>query len=229
MKKIFTLVAAAMMAVGVNAQKEWNFSNWTAAGYTATTTIDGLTVYAAENPNDASKPYNVVVDASKKTIDEVKYTQRIKLGGSGGFEKDESQDPVVTYWDKPKYRVLAFDVTGDCDIYVAFAHASSSGDDRTLMIAKSDGTEIGTATVSAGQITSTTIKYTGAATTVFVYSKNSGINLYDLKWTLTQTGISNITADKANANAPIYNLAGQQVSKDFKGVCIQNGKKFINK
>lgn len=224
MKKIFTLIAVALLggAVSVNAQKEWNFSNWTAATFSATTTLDGLTVYAA-----ADKA--VVIDNSKKTIDEVSYTQRLKLGGSGGFEKDESQDPVITYWDKPTSRVLAFDVIGDCTIYAAFAHASSSGDDRTLVIAKSDGTEIGTATVSAGQLTSTTIKYTGAATTIFVYSKSSGLNIYALKWTLNQTGINNITTDAANANAPIYNLAGQQVSKDFKGVCIQNGKKFINK
>ncbi|MFA4045464.1 hypothetical protein HPS54_02250 [Prevotella sp. PCHR] len=28
MKKFFTLIAAAMMVAGANAQKEWNFSNW---------------------------------------------------------------------------------------------------------------------------------------------------------------------------------------------------------
>lgn len=42
------------------------------------------------------------------------------------------------------------------------------------------------------------------------------------------TGISDLTADKADANAPVYNLAGQRVSKDTKGILIQNGKKFIN-
>ena len=30
-----------------------------------------------------------------------------------------------------------------------------------------------------------------------------------------------------DANAPIYNLAGQKVSKDYKGVKIQNGRKFF--
>ena len=34
---------------------------------------------------------------------------------------------------------------------------------------------------------------------------------------------------QVNENAPIYNLAGQQVSKNYKGVVIQNGKKFIQK
>ena len=32
-----------------------------------------------------------------------------------------------------------------------------------------------------------------------------------------------------DVNAPVYNLAGQQVSKDSKGVLIQNGRKFVNK
>ena len=42
------------------------------------------------------------------------------------------------------------------------------------------------------------------------------------------TGINGITVDGAdNANAPVYNLAGQRVSKDAKGILIQNGKKFI--
>lgn len=45
------------------------------------------------------------------------------------------------------------------------------------------------------------------------------------------TGISSVkTADKAlDANAPMYNLAGQRVNNSYKGVVIQNGHKFINK
>ena len=46
----------------------------------------------------------------------------------------------------------------------------------------------------------------------------------------TGTGISNaVVASKVNANAPIYNLAGQKVNKSYKGVVIQNGKKFVQK
>jgi len=44
------------------------------------------------------------------------------------------------------------------------------------------------------------------------------------------TGITSIEAERTvNANAPIYNLAGQKVSKSYKGIVIQNGRKFINK
>lgn len=46
----------------------------------------------------------------------------------------------------------------------------------------------------------------------------------------TGTNISSaVVASKVNANAPIYNLAGQKVSKSYKGVVIQNGKKFVQK
>lgn len=44
------------------------------------------------------------------------------------------------------------------------------------------------------------------------------------------TGISAITTDGSiivNDKAPMYNLAGQRVSDSYKGVVIQNGKKFI--
>ena len=46
----------------------------------------------------------------------------------------------------------------------------------------------------------------------------------------TGTNISSaVVASKVNANAPIYNLAGQKVNKSYKGVVIQNGKKFVQK
>lgn len=44
------------------------------------------------------------------------------------------------------------------------------------------------------------------------------------------TGINSVVAAPAlDANAPVYNLAGQRVSKSYKGVVVQNGRKFILK
>ena len=47
----------------------------------------------------------------------------------------------------------------------------------------------------------------------------------------TTTAIQNIERDAFNTDndAPIFNLAGQRVNKDFKGIVIKNGKKFIKK
>ena len=43
------------------------------------------------------------------------------------------------------------------------------------------------------------------------------------------TGINSITTEATDANAPAYNLAGQKVGKEYKGVVIKAGKKFIQK
>ena len=43
------------------------------------------------------------------------------------------------------------------------------------------------------------------------------------------TGIESVTAGVLDENAPVYNLSGQRVSRSYKGVVIQNGRKFIVK
>lgn len=43
------------------------------------------------------------------------------------------------------------------------------------------------------------------------------------------SNINGITIDDADANAPVYNLAGQKVSESYKGVVIKTGKKFVQK
>lgn len=45
------------------------------------------------------------------------------------------------------------------------------------------------------------------------------------------TAINSVNVEKGtlNSDAPMYNLAGQRVSKSYKGVVIQNGKKYIVK
>lgn len=42
----------------------------------------------------------------------------------------------------------------------------------------------------------------------------------------TITGITEISAD-VDVNAPAYNVAGQRVNSNFKGVVVKNGKKFV--
>ena len=60
-----------------------------------------------------------------------------------------------------------------------------------------------------------------------VYKGTPSINIISIKKNVPDA-IENIEVAK-NENAPIYNLAGQRVDKNYKGVVIQNGKKFINK
>ncbi len=44
-----------------------------------------------------------------------------------------------------------------------------------------------------------------------------------------ETAIKEISISDLDADAPVYNIQGQRVGKNFKGVCIQGGKKFIVK
>lgn len=43
------------------------------------------------------------------------------------------------------------------------------------------------------------------------------------------TGINNITTEATDADAPVYNLSGQRVGKNAKGVLVKNGKKYVVK
>ena len=61
--------------------------------------------------------------------------------------------------------------------------------------------------------------------TTYEIDKNN--QLYSLNG--ATSGIANITTDAANANAPVFNLAGQKVGKAYKGVVIKAGKKFVQK
>lgn len=62
---------------------------------------------------------------------------------------------------------------------------------------------------------------------VFLHSAQIGVS--DVEFEAGTSGINDITNNTFDADAPVYNLAGQRVSKDAKGILIQNGKKFIRK
>lgn len=64
---------------------------------------------------------------------------------------------------------------------------------------------------------------------VTITSTDGGINLYSIEVTSGSTGIGNIEVVAPQFNGAIYNLAGQKVGEDYKGIVIKNGKKFINK
>jgi hypothetical protein len=52
----------------------------------------------------------------------------------------------------------------------------------------------------------------------------------DASFTITAgegTGIESLNAE--DSNEPAFNLAGQQVSKNYKGIVVKNGKKAIVK
>ena len=70
--------------------------------------------------------------------------------------------------------------------------------------------------------------WTGASKKVVLNVKKAFLRSVTIT-TVSAAGIKNVQTIEVNEKAPIYNLAGQRVSKDYKGVVIQNGKKFVRK
>ena len=62
---------------------------------------------------------------------------------------------------------------------------------------------------------------------VIVYNTN-GCHIYTIKVEAGTTGISTVKTT-AQKNDAIYNLAGQKVGKDYKGIVIMNGRKVVLK
>ena len=83
-------------------------------------------------------------------------------------------------------------------------------------------------TISADKIN---VTWTGDKNSVEFKTPGHQVRVKKITVTLKNepAGIKEVNNGTVNENAPIYNLAGQRVSKDYKGVVIQNGKKFIKK
>lgn len=122
--------------------------------------------------------------------------------------------------------------------------------DYTLAKATAD------ATVTETGLMASDGKKTGAENIYCLANKSEGLGFYQVSSTVTipankayleipasagartfysmefgggTTGINTIQANGAKANAAIYSLSGQQVSKAYKGIVIVNGKKMIQK
>lgn len=166
MKSKIRFLLIAMLCLCITSTKaetiSWNFSDWTIGDIMSTTTINGLTVAASSDKK-------VTVDENNKTVTtqaagEQSYTKRLKLNGTGTATTQN----------------VSFAVTGACTIEVV-AQSGNSEDTRTLNIcAGSYDKDHPTTTMSIPGVApvATTYQYTGGATTLYIASANSGINLY---------------------------------------------------
>jgi hypothetical protein len=171
---------------GVEASEtmEWNISMDAFNGLgeiTETKTVEGLTIYAASDKA-------VVVDENNKTLDDMSFTHRLKLGGSGGFDEG----------GMPLNRVISFDVKGNTKITVA-AMSSSSSADRVLNIAVNVKDSILAEFPALGaSLTSGVYEYVGGPATILMFSPSSGVNIYYIKTEPLTTGVEQIIAKSAN-------------------------------
>ncbi len=105
-----------------------------------------------------------------------------------------------------------------------------------MVIVESDGTEKTLATVTVPQ-TGSTDTYevkTGKIRNALKEGKQklrikitgAGCNIDKVNFICTETGINEVTDDDP-ATGETYNLAGQRVDSNYKGIVIKNGKKVI--
>lgn len=135
----------------------WNMSSGSFKNLgklTDSVTVDNLTI-------KATSAKTVSVASDNATVDGNTYNYSLALGGGGSLT----------------YRAVAFDVSGESVIKVT---ARSSGTStRTLAVVSESGNEL--ATISAAPTAKTTavnVDYTGK---VYIYSKGSGINIYNVE------------------------------------------------
>ncbi len=83
-------------------------------------------------------------------------------------------------------------------------------------------------TISSDNITA---RWKGDAKTASFTAAKKQVRIKKFTITLKETsaGITDINDNSNDDTRPMYNLSGQRVDKTYKGVVIQNGKKFINR
>lgn len=231
MKKLFTLMAIAMMAVGAQAQTI-SFTEVVTKGNMDGKTFgsDGfvLTCTDTSTNSDGDPDPKQEIDANSQYFgtasNYTNYTHRLKTGG-----KSSSKN------------ALSLTIPSAGTLKVAVRSASSSASDRN-MILKQGETEIFNQVIKENAATDyETTEIEGESKKVFpivsvgveagtvdiTYPKGA-LNFYAFIFEGTSTGIESVTAVE-NENAPMYNVAGQLVDDNYKGVVVKNGKKYINK
>jgi len=164
-KSLLFFICLLFISLSSRAQ-EWNFSSsaFNALGdIITTTTIDGLTIYAASDKV-------VTVDASAKSIHGIDFTNRLKLGGAGNLSAG-----------LPVSRVLTFPVGGPVTISIALQSSSSSADRELCLVSSVSGDTLHIFPAPGAVASWEEYSYTGGIDTLYLLSKASGINIYYIK------------------------------------------------
>lgn len=218
MKRFFTLIAAMAMTMAINAQVisfgEEPVTNanlpeaWTEGEVKLALTNDG-------------KPE---IDSNKATFgtaDEfTPFVTRLKTGGKSSNK-----------------RFLTLTVPSKGTVKIAARTGKNSDNTRTLVLTQNDVELVSKAldeaeaiTVGEGDDVTNVYPYVTAnveaGDIVITFPVNS-INFYAVEFIAESTAIHQVEAKSANNST--YNPAGQRVGKNYKGVVITNGKKYVQK
>ena len=210
MKKIFTLIAAVLAAVNVNAETLIDFSVSQTNGIkvNGTTTIDAVKI----NTNTTS--ISGIKFANSYTTDGASNGNNAELTVEGGFKTGDKIVIAGAFNNSDETKTAAIDIfTLDGTTPTVLFTTKQFINGRT--VADNPEEETFVLTADADKL------YLGR-------NGNTATFVTTLKVTRETAGISETLNVKVN-NGAIYNLAGQKVDESYKGVVIQNGKKVVVK
>ena len=242
MKKLFTLIAAALMAVGVNAQTEdvikvssgnsdWGQMfvddgvefKWPGRTFVSTDKLTAEKLYAGcnlKNSEDKDLTYARESGSVQTYTIEFGATPTVKLqicvnciipNQYGGGHSTMRYKPLTIEDNKASFTVSE----EDC----SYTGSSYKDDGTGNWIKDQEYTD------EPQDVTSLVLQACEKDATY-----PAVINIKSIKRvTTTATGISKVENLKVAQDGKSFNLAGQQVGKNYKGVVIKNGKKMVIK
>ena len=214
MKKIFTLIAVALVAMSVNAQETLFLSF---DGLSSANKVEFENGCALQITGNETKNYS---GASKITISGTEYTT-IKL--SNGAQNTLTLPSGKVASGITFYSYVNKDAETDRASYwkevggTEYTETPNGGNFKSYK----DTENPDVCTYSFGENKLSTITFTNTGEQCCFVIK--------IDITSGTSGINAVKSETIDVSAPVYNLAGQQVDKSYKGVVIQNGVKRIQK
>ena len=234
MKKFFTLIAAVAMAASMNAQGTYAVAEGdkVTAG-DQITSVNNVTLTYCENAGTA-----FAVGKATDNWADADFTAYV-CGKSNGKLVSGAEPTGCAYkfvTTKAGSLTVAVQLNGDKGFHILdadFAEVAPASynlpaakDGASQKFSQNEKGENIIAEKSNGTVTFSVAE----GGTYYVLAAGTKMGFYGFKYvTGTSTGISDIQAPKSSKDGATFNLLGQKVANDAKGVVIKNGKKFINK
>lgn len=205
----FCMAFALLMGTCISASAasvSWNFKNTgfkSLGTISSSVTVDGLTLIATSSKT-------MSVKAESVTVSSTSYTHALALGGAGSTS----------------YRAVKVPVSGASTIKVVLR--SSGSDTRTLVVANSKGSQLGT--ISASSTASLkTYNYTGSSGYVYLYSAGSGINLYKIQVDSTSSSTSSSSSSSTSSSSSSGSTSGSTSSSSSTSSSTSSGNQIVVK
>ena len=237
MKKIFTLIAVAAMAINANAQESYAVGSLVPTDNQEVQATESIKLtYGADGQwqnkeNGEVEPFTAFVTGGANPVD-----------GSDpavGYSADNKKLPVKgTYYiiEAAKAGTMVFwvQLNANKEFYVVDGvEGTNLNENINASFVQVGETEPMTPTtggkgglVLADKLKGSVTFTIPAAGKYYVFCTGSKLGFYGFTFTAGgESGIASVKAAKANAAE--YNLAGQKVAAGFKGLVIKEGKKVI--